>query len=231
MAAALLAKLKVNNPPEVKQQFEIKIRGNPAAAAEKGERAAPVITDISKTANFDRATFLKTLQKPKVLNKEPAPAVPKEPSPSKEPTVPRKIKMKPATKKTAKAPAQAEQQADKAPAEQEEQQAPAEQDKEPAEQAPAAPRKITIRKTKKPAAAVSEGPFKMLMIGDADVNTRLKKRNEAPVTIPASSYYMNNREIFVNFMSSLFADYKKNLAKEAATPVVFLPKSILYYSK
>ena len=41
MAAALLAKLKVNNPPEVKQQFEIKIRGNPAAAAEKAKELPP----------------------------------------------------------------------------------------------------------------------------------------------------------------------------------------------
>ena len=30
MAAALLAKLKINNPPIAKQEFEIKIRGNPA---------------------------------------------------------------------------------------------------------------------------------------------------------------------------------------------------------
>lgn len=213
MAAALLAKLKVNNPPEVKQQFEIKIRGNPAAAA---ERVAPMITDMSKTANFDRATFLKTLQKPKVLNKDAA-LVPQEPA-APAPAVPRTIKMKPATKKTAKAPAPADPApADPAPAGP----APAPAQEEEEDQAPAAapaPKKITIRKTKKPAAAVSEGPYKMLMIGDADVNTRLKKRNEAPITIPASAYYMNNREIFVNFMSSLFADYKKNLAKEAATP-------------
>jgi hypothetical protein len=225
MAAALLAKLKVNNPPEVKQQFEIKIRGDLAAAApDKQERGATTmtITDISKTAKFDRATFLNTLQQNrKVLTKEPVAAPRKEPIAPVEPTAPRKIKL---PRKTAAKPAPAPVQ-EPAPApvqvqvpEQEQEQVP-EQEQEPVQEQ-AAPKKITIRKTKKPAvaAAVPTGPFQMIMVGDADITTRLKKRNEAPITIPASSYYMNNREIFANFMTSLFGDYKKNLAKEAAIP-------------
>ena len=40
----------------------------------------------------------------------------------------------------------------------------------------------------------------------------------ASASIKASSYYMNNREIFINFMSSLFAKYKKELAAEAVLP-------------
>jgi hypothetical protein len=79
-------------------------------------------------------------------------------------------------------------------------------------------KKIVIRTTKKPLLAQQEGPVGKITIGDADIDTRLKKRNEAPITIPASAYYMNNREIFVNFMASLFNKYKKKLAEEAAAP-------------
>ena len=73
--------------------------------------------------------------------------------------------------------------------------------------------KITIRRTKKPKVGVKEGPYSMITIGDADIETRLKKKKEAPIVIPASSYYMDNRKVFVNFMSLLFSKYKKDLAQ------------------
>ena len=78
--------------------------------------------------------------------------------------------------------------------------------------------KITIRRTKKPKVGVKEGPYSMITIGDADIETRLKKKKEAPIVIPASSYYMDNRKVFVNFMSLLFSKYKKDLVDEAAAP-------------
>jgi hypothetical protein len=224
MAAALLAKLKINKPPAVKQQFEINIRGNPAEG--KGERVAAAIIDESKTANFDRATFLKTLQQPLINKPVAAPIVaPIVAAPIIiEPTVPPTGKIKINTKvkvkaKTAKAPAEPLPAAAEAEPVALEEAGPA-VEAEPAVEAGPAPKKITIRRTKKPlgVGAVPAGSFESFTIGDATINTRLKKRKEASVTIPASSYYMNNREIFVNFMASLFNDYKKNLAKEAATP-------------
>jgi len=228
MAAALLAKLKINNPPVIKQQIEINIRGKPAVGK------AVALVDESN-ANFDRETFLKTFQKPKIIQgpaaqgpaiQGPAAQGPAVQGPAiqgpavlaKEPEI-KKTKKQTTRKirlgepKPAPEPAPAEP-APVAPA-------PAVQEPAPVAPAPAEPApapKITVRKTKKPLLGVKEGPFAMVTIGDADIATRLKKRNEAPIVVPASAYYMNNREIFVNFMASLFNDYKKNLAKEAATP-------------
>jgi hypothetical protein len=202
---ALLAKLKINNPPVTKQQVEINIRGNPAK-----EKAQVAIIDESKTGNFDRASFFNTLKKVKEpLPKEPAvfvkePIVPTEPVEIKKKNTTRKVKP---TIKISKKPEPAieptqVQEAMPAP--------------EPAVQEPMPAKKVTVRKTKKPILP-GEAPKLLDIIGDTAIETRLKKRKEAPITIPASTYYMNNREIFVNFIASLFNDYKKDLAKEAST--------------
>ena len=85
MASALLAKLKINNPPAVKNQIEINIRGNPKikeqgqgqgqgqkeqvqeqkeqAQAQQGQEPRFTIIDESKTMLFDRNTFLKSIRK------------------------------------------------------------------------------------------------------------------------------------------------------------------------
>lgn len=80
------------------------------------------------------------------------------------------------------------------------------------------PKKQLVRRTQKPIGIIQEGPASMLKIGDATLATRFSKRDEQEAKkeyIRASSYYMNNREIFVNFMSSLFGPYKKVLQDEA----------------
>ena len=203
---ALLAKLKINNPPVTKQQVEIRV--NPAKEKAK-------IIDETKTGNFDRASFFNTLKKVKEpVRKEsaaPLPAVPLPTAPL--PVVPLPAAIETATKKkniTRKL--RIKETPTIIP--------------EPAPPGPSAPepppvqepvKKTTVRKTKKP--ILPGEPSKILaVIGDTDVETRLKKRKEAPITIPASSYYMNNREIFVNFIASLFNNYKKDLVKEADTP-------------
>jgi hypothetical protein len=215
MAAALLAKLKINNPPIAKQEFEIKIRGNPAI--ERQNKPVTII-DESKDANFDRAAFMKTLQRPPVQPLIPSqPLIPVESEALAKPTPkPTKKKplliIKPATTLAQPATSVTE---------------PALAMNEPEPATPATPaekitikiKKPTVRKTKKPPTGIKEGPLTMLTIGDTDIQTRIKKSNAAPsIVIPASPYYMNNREIFVNFMASLFNKYKKNLAQEAATP-------------
>jgi len=58
------------------------------------------------------------------------------------------------------------------------------------------------------------GPETFVQIGDTPINERLPVR-EKPFKIIASSYYMNNREKFVNFINSLFAPYKEELKRNA----------------
>jgi hypothetical protein len=56
------------------------------------------------------------------------------------------------------------------------------------------------------------GPETLVEIGDTALRSRMPKKSP-PVLIKVSSYYMNNREIFVNFINSLFEPYRKELAE------------------
>jgi len=56
------------------------------------------------------------------------------------------------------------------------------------------------------------GPETLVEIGDTDLRSRMPKKLP-PVLIKVSSYYMNNREIFVNFINSLFEPYRKELTE------------------
>jgi len=62
---------------------------------------------------------------------------------------------------------------------------------------------------------VSEGPLTQLRIGDTLISDRLPERTPE-VLIRASSYYMSNREFFVNFITSLFRKYKQQIESETA---------------
>lgn len=75
-------------------------------------------------------------------------------------------------------------------------------------------KKPVKRKTVAPTKQVYEGPLSLVKIGDTLINDRIKPK-EPSVIISASSYYMNNREIFTNFMSSLFGKYKQELLTDA----------------
>ena len=73
------------------------------------------------------------------------------------------------------------------------------------------PPKEKKRKTEKPEKGVAVlGPEVIVEMGDTDLRKRLPKKNP-PVNIKVSSYIMNNREIFVNFINSLFEPYKREL--------------------
>lgn len=50
------------------------------------------------------------------------------------------------------------------------------------------------------------GPENVVVIGDTPIDARLPKKTK-PVLIRAPTYYMNNREKFVNFINSLFKPY------------------------
>jgi hypothetical protein len=73
------------------------------------------------------------------------------------------------------------------------------------------PVKKRTRVTKKAEKGIAIlGPETNVIIGDTYLAKRVPKIPN-PVNIKVSSYYMNNREIFVNFISSLFHPYKEEI--------------------
>lgn len=71
--------------------------------------------------------------------------------------------------------------------------------------------KEKTRKTEKPEKGVAIlGPEINIRMGDTDLTKRLPKRSP-PVNIKVGNYIMNDREIFVNFINSIFEPYKKEL--------------------
>ena len=76
---------------------------------------------------------------------------------------------------------------------------------------PIIPPKERKRKTPKPEKGVAKlGPEVIIEMGDTEITKRIPKKKPS-VNIKVSSYIMNNREIFVNFINSLFEPYKREL--------------------
>jgi hypothetical protein len=72
-------------------------------------------------------------------------------------------------------------------------------------------KKDSIRRTPKVQKGVAElGPEEWVDIGGEKIAKRLPVK-EPPVKIKLSSYYMNNRKIFVNFINSFFERYREEL--------------------
>jgi len=76
--------------------------------------------------------------------------------------------------------------------------------------------KKSTRITKPPIGISIEGPTSQLIIGDTPLLNRLPPK-ENKVLVRASNYYMNNREIFINFITSLFGQYKDDIEKDNET--------------
>ena len=72
------------------------------------------------------------------------------------------------------------------------------------------PRKKSRITTKPEKGVAILGPETLVQIGDTPITKRLPKK-VPPILIKVSSYYMNNREIFVNFINSLFEPYRIEL--------------------
>jgi len=67
------------------------------------------------------------------------------------------------------------------------------------------------RLTEKPEKGIAIlGPETLVNIGDTDLTKRLPKKLP-PVIIKVSSYYMNNREKFINFINSIFEPYRQEI--------------------
>jgi hypothetical protein len=76
--------------------------------------------------------------------------------------------------------------------------------------------KKTERKTKKIEKGIAIlGPETIVKIGDIPIDVRLPKKSQR-INIKVSSYYMNNREIFVNFINSLFEPYRREIEDNKA---------------
>lgn len=76
--------------------------------------------------------------------------------------------------------------------------------------------KIKKRRTKKPKDIVQEGPFNNVIIGSTLLQDRIPPE-QSKILIRASDYYMNNRKIFVNFVSSLFSPYREKFIRDKTT--------------
>lgn len=76
---------------------------------------------------------------------------------------------------------------------------------------PIKPPKKIERKTQKIEKGVAVlGPEVNIEIGDTDLIKRMPKKSP-PIIVKVGSYIMNNREIFVNFINSLYEPYKREL--------------------
>ena len=71
------------------------------------------------------------------------------------------------------------------------------------------------RRSKKPEKGIAIlGPETIIQIGDTPITKRLPKKSP-PVLIKVPNYYMNNREIFVNFINSVFEPYRIELQENS----------------
>ena len=215
MSAALLAKLKVKKQPKIRESVEIMVQ---VPSKKEDVTIRTKVVDMTKTAGIDRDKFMKSIVSKEVTKKDK----PIEPMPVVQETiiVPKKQKkrLKLVAAKTTVAKPDDAKPDDAKPDDAKPDDAKPD-DAKPTVSKPAddksPSKKITIkRKTKKPIGIIMEGPTSMLKIGDEVLGNR-RGRKDPDVSVKASSYYMNNREIFVNFMSSLFGPYKEELRSEA----------------
>jgi hypothetical protein len=169
-----------------------------------------VIRDVSKTSNFNRTAFLNKLQENTTIVKKPVMTVIQE----EEATIEKPVLQEPALQE---------------PVLQEpvlqEPVLPVEQPvlepqeftiipKPKGKRAPAVKREgaVAVAAVKKP--FVQEGPLSMIKIGDTPIGERLGEKEEL-AKITASPYYMSNRSIYTNYISTLFEKYKKELIAES----------------
>ena len=233
MSAALLAKLKIKKQPDVLEKVELVIP-NVVPIEKEDVVLQTKIVDKSKTNEFDREAFLtsltekkgvvivppateETVLKIKKPTKKKAPLKILETIPSANAVDTNAVEPNANAVDTAAVDANANavetNAVDTAAVDTN---AVDREEKDVVSDITKVKKVVVKRKTKAPIGVVQEGPVSMLKIGDTSIDDRLGlSKKEAPVLIRASSYYMNNREIFTNFMSSLFGKYKKDLLEES----------------
>ena len=215
MSSDLLAKMRIKNQP--KRLDEVAILIKPAAKREEVIVRGATVIDKTKERAIDRDAFIKALELPKPPIEEKEPTM----EPTMEPTAPTTVKPKPKTKigkrlklvvtdviKPTEKPVIEEPQATII-------KRPTKIGKRLKLVDPNAPKPTRKPRAKKEPIGVARViPADLVQIGNTSMIDRLglKRPN---VLIKASSYYLNNREIFINFINSLFAPYKKELISAA----------------
>ena len=216
MSSALLAKLKIKPSPQRKIPIEINI---PIPEEKKDVQIKTTIIDKSKDKDniFDRDLFIKsTFEKEsisedkeeeeigevKIEQSEPEKVEIEQSEPEKveiEQSEPKKVVKKKPVKLKLKI-------VEKTEDGEQDDSVPEIKEKKPTQK----------RLTKPPIGVIQEGPASLLKIGTDSIGSRMDYKDKQ-IVVSASSYYMNNRQIFINFMSSLFGKYKEELAIEAQT--------------
>ena len=165
----------------------------------------PIIVDKSDKG-YDRASLMEKLKASKMSKVSIKPLIEEvEESKTVEPVLPKPVKRA----KKVKMPLIIEEE------EGEEKEGDKEKQKDP-EFIPVEEPKKRGRKTKKVEKGIAVlGPETVLDLGDEQITRRLPKKSP-PVIIKVSSYYMNNRELFINFINSLFEPYRQELQSNKA---------------
>lgn len=200
MSSALLAKLKVKNKPNEKEDISVIM---PQPTLKDDIKLKTLIVDKTKTSQLDRDAFMKLIAS-KIMVDTQSTAKVNIPIPIVAPTQ-NITKVKKLKKKLKLVETQPEKTSTTEKAVTTTENADIVKSSEPIK---------NIRKTKQPIGIVLEGPETMLRINDISLGTRIHK-DQSKMLIKASSYYMNNREIFINFMSSLFGPYKTELLESS----------------
>lgn len=74
--------------------------------------------------------------------------------------------------------------------------------------------RVTRARARRGKGVADIGPLSMIKIGSTAIGER-KRPSEPLVEVRASSYYMDNRQIFTSFIASLFGPYKEKLGASA----------------
>jgi len=215
MAQSLLDRLKIKPIPQKQENFEIKIRLEPLEREDVIIKTK--IVDKRSEKKINRDEFMRSIASivNKPLSKKPEFVKPI----TKTVEEKRRIMTNVVNLKKKIIITQydePEQKQDRVEQQDREQQDREQQDREQKDQERDGDREIKVKKkriTTKPIGITLEGPRSMLRIGDELINNRIPIR-EPQVLVRASDYYMNNREIFVNFITSLLSQYKKNIEKD-----------------
>jgi hypothetical protein len=171
---------------------------------------APIIVDETHKG-FDRNTLLEKLKQSKLSKVSIKPIIEaSEQKPATESVAPKPIERAKKAKKVVKAPLlmiEEDEEGEEGDKGKKGEKGEEDEDEEEIEVAvkPVKSKARISEKVKKGVAVL--GPETMVEIGDTDLVDRLPKRTP-PINIKVSSYYMNNRELFVNFINSLFEPYR-----------------------
>ena len=213
---ALKQKLKVKPTLEERKPVAVIIRGEEKEKEEplkKEDVKIQKLTIIDKRdKGFDRETLMKKLEDNKLLKVTVKPVLKaSEEKVINEPVTPIVPIIKKAKKITEKPKLIIEEEDEG----EEGEKVKGEEGKEKEEEIIMIAPKTKERKTKKIEKGVAVlGPESVVIIGDTPIVERVPQK-QSKINIRVSDYYMNNREIFVNFINSLFQPYRRELEENS----------------